>query len=209
MQKISHLAAKVTRSLFELRVLRRVTHVAFWSPRPVHITASMRRSKTHQFRRLVSLHPSVCQLLKQTHHIWVTKCSTIKGRMHNQHVRFALPVICTEEASAFFSQGFANFCSTCFHHLCICGFVCGTQGRYLKKNTIFIKPFKKGTRFLNKDTRPTSATSVTTSSSGKIHVSTPIKEQLHLLLTAVAWQPVANVLLSKYLSHAAAALAVI
>lgn len=56
------------------------------------------------------------------------------------------------------------------------------------KNTIFIKPFKKCTRFLNKDTRPTSATSVTTSSSGKIHISTPIKEQFHLLLTAVAWR---------------------
>lgn len=29
MQKNNHVAAKVTRSLLELRVLRRVTHVAF------------------------------------------------------------------------------------------------------------------------------------------------------------------------------------
>lgn len=72
-----------------------------------------------------------------------------------------------------------------------------------------MKQFKKCTRLLNKDTRPTSATSVTTCSSGKIHISTPIKEQLHLLLTAVAWQSDADVLLSKYLSHAAAALAAI
>lgn len=74
-------------------------------------------------------HP-VRQVPRAIPNIWVAKCSAVNGRMYNPHVRFALPVVCTKEASAFFSQGFANLCPTCFHHLCIRGFVCGTRGRH-------------------------------------------------------------------------------
>lgn len=95
--------------------------------------------------------------------------------MFHKHIRFALPVICTKETSTFFSQSFPNLCSTCFHHLCISGFVCATEGKHG-----FIRHikhlFNMYIRFLHKERRLTSTTSVTTSSSGKIHISTSIKE---------------------------------
>lgn len=92
----------------------------------------------------------------------------------HKHIRFALPVICTKETSTFFSQSFPNLCSTCFHHLCISGFVCATEGKhgFIVHKTHLLHTY---IRFLHKERRLTSTTSVTTSSSGKIHVSTSIQ----------------------------------
>lgn len=95
--------------------------------------------------------------------------------MFHKHVRFALPVICTKETSTLFSQSFPNLCSACFHHLCVGGFVCATEGKHgLIPHIRHL--FNMCIRFLHKE-RLTSTTSVTTSPSGEIHVSTSIKEQ--------------------------------
>lgn len=145
----------------------------------------MHRSKTHQFRPLLSLHLSLHQVPKQlptfglpsavqqmaecTTHTYVLHCQSFALKRPRLFSARVLPI---SVPPAFII--FASVVLSVEHK------------ENILKNTIFIKPFKKCTRFLNKDTRPTSATSVTTSSSGKIHISTPIKEQFHLLLTAVA-----------------------
>lgn len=88
---------------------------------------------------------------------------------YKQDLRLALPIIGTEEASTFLSQGFPNLCSSGLHHLGFYGFF----WRVRHNGFIAADTREKYNSLTTRSAGLTSATSVATRSSGKVHVPTP------------------------------------
>lgn len=79
---------------------------------------------------LLACLPSLQMLQQQTEKPWNIQAKNQRnatGPCYMQDIRFALPIIGTEEASTLLSQGFPNLRSSGLHHLGFYGFFCGVN----------------------------------------------------------------------------------